>query len=167
MRISKVVLPGVLLGAVSIAAVGCSIRIKVADDGPVDTGTLSRETVEVRGRTHAAHCEEAVKRTAYLGVYFREIGRSAARRLGVSRRAGLYVSKVVRGSPADEAGIQAKDIVLSIDGFPVTRRKDFRRLVRGTIEPDRLVMVIVLRGPPSAREEHAFAVCMGEAAGAR
>lgn len=52
----------------------------------------------------------------YFGVSVAAISESAATDFGVD--VGLYVASVLPGGPADEAGIQAGDIILTVDGEP-------------------------------------------------
>ncbi|AWB95543.1 hypothetical protein DCE93_07620 [Agromyces badenianii] len=54
----------------------------------------------------------------YFGVAVAAISANSAADFGVE--AGLYVASVVAGGPAAEAGIQAGDIILTVDGEPAT-----------------------------------------------
>jgi len=50
----------------------------------------------------------------YLGITFQQINPRAAATLGVDVDNGAYVQDVVPGGPADDAGIQAEDIITKI-----------------------------------------------------
>lgn len=54
----------------------------------------------------------------YLGVRYRMITKDLAIQYEVPE--GAYVQEVIEKSPADEAGIQAEDVIIKIDGVKVT-----------------------------------------------
>ena len=58
------------------------------------------------------------KSRAWLGVSIDEVPEAVAAQLSTKGR-GVLVSNVVTGSPADKAGFQAHDVVLSVNGEPV------------------------------------------------
>ncbi|HEV2339341.1 MAG TPA: trypsin-like peptidase domain-containing protein [Patescibacteria group bacterium] len=58
----------------------------------------------------------------YLGVSYSPISQAVALLNNVPE--GVYVQNVVSGSPADKAGIQGGDIILSIDGSRVADQSD-------------------------------------------
>ena len=72
---------------------------------------------------------------AWLGAYgFEPMDREVANFLKLEAQSGAVVSEVLEGSPAEKAGMQARDIVLAIDGKPLPRFK-----------PDRVVVSYVER----------------------
>lgn len=66
-------------------------------------------------------------RRAYLGIAGagRPLPPATARRLG--HRAGIEVVDVVAGSPAAEAGVRAKDVIVELDGRAIARAGDLQR----------------------------------------
>jgi len=52
----------------------------------------------------------------WLGVMFEPLGRKLAEHLGISPGGGVVLSRVVPGSPAEAAGLQALDILVEMDG---------------------------------------------------
>ena len=56
--------------------------------------------------------------TAYLGIVGRTIDSQYSQALGMP--SGAYVSQVVKGSPAEEAGIEAGDIITGFEGRDVS-----------------------------------------------
>ena len=52
---------------------------------------------------------------------------------------------MLSGQPAAQAGIQAKDVVVAIDGTPVNAPRELQRIV-GTMPIGKTIQVAVLRG---------------------
>jgi putative serine protease PepD len=88
---------------------------------------------------------QAIKR-AYLGVQTRDPDTGT----------GAVVAGVVAGGPADAAGLQAGDRVLSIDGHEVSQAADIAAAVAG-LKPGREVKVGVRRG----NDERSLTVRLG------
>ena len=65
----------------------------------------------------------------WLGVLIQRVDKSLAESFGLDRPSGALVSKVTDNSPADAAGIQQGDIILSFDGKPVERSSHLPPLV--------------------------------------
>ena len=78
----------------------------------------------------------------YLGVYPLEVDEKIKRKYEVSE--GVFIEEVVEGSPADEAGMENKDIVLEYNRQRVDNVEQFRKLILDT-RPDEEVKIKVLR----------------------
>ena len=76
------------------------------------------------------------------GATVRELRSDEARKGWLGR--GVVVQRVNAGSPAARAKLEAGDVVIEIDGVPVTNAKHFSRLVRHT-PPGRAVPVEIVR----------------------
>lgn len=74
----------------------------------------------------------------YLGVTISPIDAVSARRFGLDRIAGVHLEKVEPRSPADEAGLEAGDVVLSINGRDVDAPNELQRAVAIHRPGDRL-----------------------------
>ena len=59
------------------------------------------------------------------GFSYEAIDAARAKRLGLASAEGLAVERVIRGLPADLAGLKADDVLLQADGAPVADRKAF------------------------------------------
>ena len=82
---------------------------------------------------------------AYLGIGGGDRPLPPAARRELGRDACVEVSEVTPGSPAEAAGLRAEDLIVALDGAPVTGIRDLQRLLRG----DRIgaqVALSVLRG---------------------
>lgn len=67
-----------------------------------------------------------------IGVQVGEVSDEVAKALGLEKAQGALVSGVERGGPADKAGVEAGDVVLSFNGQEVRRVSDLPRMVGGT-----------------------------------
>jgi serine protease Do len=90
---------------------------------------------------------------AWLGAYGLEpMDREVAAFLKLQSQSGAVVSEVLEGSPAEKAGLKARDIILGVDGKPLPRFKPDRvvvdyveRLISARAPGDAIVLS-VLRG---------------------
>ncbi|MCH8497095.1 MAG: DegQ family serine endoprotease [Marinobacter sp.] len=68
----------------------------------------------------------------WLGVLIQEVNRDLAESFGLSRPRGALVAEVVADSPAQAAGLQAGDIVLSFEGDAINLSSDLPPMVGRT-----------------------------------
>ena len=76
--------------------------------------------------------EFGTTRRGWLGVFIREVTPDIADTLGLSQSAGALVSSVNENSPADIAGLEPGDVILSFDGKVIDRMRDLPRIVAET-----------------------------------
>ena len=67
-----------------------------------------------------------------IGVVIQEVTRDLATSFGLDRARGALVNSVEKGSPADKAGVEATDIILTFDGKAVESSSDLPRIVGST-----------------------------------
>ena len=65
----------------------------------------------------------------WLGVEIQDIDRDLAEYFGLSNTNGILISRVVEGSPAENAGLTARDVIVSFDGEKIRNTRDLVRLV--------------------------------------
>ena len=72
-------------------------------------------------------------RRAFIGIAAQQIAlpRRARYAAGLAQESAVMVASVEPGSPAERAGLKARDIIVSLDGAPVTGADDFIRLLAG------------------------------------
>ena len=68
-------------------------------------------------------------RRGRIGVSIGPVDKDKAEAFGLSKAHGALVNEVVKGSPADKAGIEAGDIILKFEGKPVDKSSDLPRIV--------------------------------------
>ncbi|HZD01570.1 MAG TPA: trypsin-like peptidase domain-containing protein [Actinomycetes bacterium] len=84
-------------------------------------------------------------RHAFIGIQPGELTPEIARQLGLRATSGVLVLDVVRGGPADKAGIRPGDVLTALDGEQVATVEDFLAALRPH-HPDDTVTVTYLRG---------------------
>ena len=96
-------------------------------------------------------------RRGWLGVNIQSVTDEIAESLGLDKPKGALIASVRDGGPAQVAGIQAGDVVLTFDGKDVHDMHHLPRIVAET-PIDKTVKVKVWR----KRKEHVFDVKVGE-----
>ena len=84
-------------------------------------------------------------RWPYLGVSLRNLDPSTAAGLGLSAYSGVLLARIVSGTPADEAGLKAGDVVLSMDGVPTKDSQSLLKLLRFSYDIGDEVELLVYR----------------------
>lgn len=82
----------------------------------------------------------------YLGILPIEVPREAAEEYGLTKmkNRGAFVSQVVKGGPAEKAGLQPGDIVLALNGKLVDGPVELRRAL-GIIKPGSAIVLQINR----------------------
>ena len=65
----------------------------------------------------------------YIGVEMKTIDEVEAKAVGLDKVQGVMVDNVLKDSPAQKAGIEAGDIILDIDGQPITSSNELQSKV--------------------------------------
>jgi serine protease Do len=81
----------------------------------------------------------------WMGVSIQAVGEDLAATYGLTDSRGAYVSSVESGSPAEKAGLQPEDVVLSVDGRAIQDNGDLSRYIASK-SPGSTVRLEVLRG---------------------
>lgn len=71
-------------------------------------------------------------RRGWLGVSIQPMTQEIAESLGLEKPEGAMVATVAAGSPAEKAGIQAGDVILSFDGKTITQTNNLPKTVAET-----------------------------------
>jgi serine protease Do len=81
-----------------------------------------------------------------IGVQLQELTVDLASTFGLKEAKGALVAAVQRGGPADRAGVQPGDVLLSLNGQAVENSADLARLVAGTRPGETVNMEIWRKG---------------------
>ena len=68
-------------------------------------------------------------RRGQLGIHIQDVTPSIAEALNLDAAEGALISQVVPGSAAEQAGLQAGDVILEIDGRPVDDSSSLRNMI--------------------------------------
>ena len=80
----------------------------------------------------------------WLGVSIGPLTSSLARQAGLPRPAGVYVGEVTEDSPAERAGLLARDIIVALDKQPTEKVSSFRNRI-SLLRPGQRVELDILR----------------------
>lgn len=81
----------------------------------------------------------------FLGIAYGLLTPALAARLDLPVQQGVVISRVVRGAPAAQAGIQIKDVITAVDGQPIVDETSLGRALSQR-EPGDRVRLSVARG---------------------
>ncbi|WP_167073129.1 S1C family serine protease [Sphingomonas vulcanisoli] len=140
----------VLVGAPLIDSDGDVFGIAMPADGkrgtPYLPGNVAARVVSQMLRSGSP--------TRALGIVPDDLTPVLARRLATDRQRGAVISWVVPGSAADKAGLHAADIVLAVNGAPISGASELSRTLDGargtiplTILRDGQQIAMTLSGP--------------------
>jgi serine protease Do len=83
-------------------------------------------------------------RRGQLGIVVRRVDSDMAESLGMSETKGIIVNSVAPGSAAERAGIRQGDVIIALDGAPVTEVNAFRNRIASS-GPGAQVTLTILR----------------------
>ena len=92
-----------------------------------------------------------------IGVQVQPVPRDSYTDLGLKERRGALVAMVSRGGPAQEAGMQAGDVIIEVNSKPVASRDELVQTIMA-LKPGTTVPVKVIRD----KEDHTLNVTIGE-----
>jgi serine protease Do len=81
---------------------------------------------------------------SYLGVTVQEVTPAIAKAMALPRIGGALVSNVSPDSPAEKAGLQTGDVILSLNEVPIAQSNELRMSV-SLMKPDQTVRLKVFR----------------------
>ena len=93
----------------------------------------------------------------WLGIVIQDLTDQLAGSFGVKEGGGVLVAEVMKGSPADTAGLRAGDIVVELGGSAIKEVPDLQRRV-AAVKPGQTMKLSVIR----ERKPMSFSVKMGE-----
>src|SRR5213080_700584 len=82
----------------------------------------------------------------WLGVVIQDLTDELASSFGVREREGVLVADVMKGGPAETAGLRAGDVVVEVNGVRVREVPDLQRRVAGLAPGERVRIVVVRDG---------------------
>jgi membrane-associated protease RseP (regulator of RpoE activity) len=102
--------------------------------------------VDKDGKEHVWDSEGTPVRRGYLGVGLTELTPELREHFGAPEDAGVMVSSVEDGSPADKAGLKVGDIIAALDSKDVKSSWDVRSQVRELKEGEQVPITVYRDG---------------------
>lgn len=124
---------------------GTRVNLEILRSGKtaaLEVKLQERATFASQNNKEPAQPEESV----WMGLSVRTATRSLAEQYGVQYNPGVIVTDAEPGSPADEKGIQAGDLIVKVDGQKVTDMESYRQITSRLRKSSRAVSVIAIRG---------------------
>lgn len=92
--------------------------------------------------------DDGVVSRGFLGVQIADLDSTLAERLHMKEQGGAVVMMVGSGSPAEKAGIQLEDVIVSINGQKVESSSRLRLIVSGTRPGTAIPIELLRNGKP-------------------
>ncbi|MFH2064915.1 MAG: trypsin-like peptidase domain-containing protein [Pseudomonadota bacterium] len=93
----------------------------------------------------------------WLGVGIQNLTEEIADYYGVDNQTGAMIMEVFPGDPADKAGIQARDIIIAVNGQPVTSSHDLTGIIANIGVGEKVDIKVLRKG-----EEKTFTVVISK-----
>ena len=152
--------------ALSVASDGAKQTVTVTTvgpDGKVHTVTsdgkdgklppIAVPTPDGKGMAMSFHRAPArMEKVTYAGVNVVEVPEVVSKHLPIPRGMGLVVMEIVKGSPAEKAGIRKDDILLKLDDQLLASQDQLRKLTRSRKSGDKVVLTLMQGGKEKAVE---------------
>ena len=132
---------------VAQSPVGKKVHIKFLRNGKErDQEVMVAEQPVTMAKTGGEPEEEDLNADGvFAGVEVRELPSEGSRRFSVPRdKPGVLVVRVAQGSPSEEAGLRAGDVIAEINRKPIGGLRDFSQIA-GSLVPKESALVLVLR----------------------
>jgi serine protease DegQ len=88
----------------------------------------------------------------WIGVEPQDITPELAESFGIAQKSGAIIAGVLRGGPADRAGIRPGDILVAVEDSPVTDTTDMLNLIAQLTPGNKAKLMLVRRGQETAVE---------------
>lgn len=82
----------------------------------------------------------------FLGVQVQEVSSDLAQSFGLDKPMGALVAEAIKGAPAEKAGVQAGDIILSFNDKEITKSADLPHVVGGAPLNKALPLILLRNG---------------------
>jgi serine protease Do len=147
---------GDLVNTVTSTPLGTALNVTAMRDGKresfkVVVGDLAEVFPDEFGAGKKAEPDKTENTTARFGMSIQNLTDAQRQNLGIKEKGGVQISTVEPDSFAEDIGLAARDILLSINRQPVNSFDDVRR-IQSTLKPGDAVAVRILRQDRGSRE---------------
>jgi Do/DeqQ family serine protease len=85
----------------------------------------------------------------WLGIVIQDVTDELAESFGVKEREGVLVADVMKGGPAEAAGLRAGDVITQFAGSPIKEAPELQRRVAGVAPGQAIPVVVIREGHPA------------------
>ncbi len=85
---------------------------------------------------------------AWLGIFVQQLTPALVQHFGLANQDGALISRIVKDSPGDKAGLKPGDIILKLDGKKIKSAKDYRSRITGFTARDQISLHILNDAKP-------------------
>ena len=82
----------------------------------------------------------------WLGVQIQDLNSNMIKTLGLDNRNGALISQVIKNSPAEDAGVENKDVVIAVDGKKVDNSSQLKNIISTGRPNDKTKLTIIRDG---------------------
>jgi membrane-associated protease RseP (regulator of RpoE activity) len=136
----------VIYTAIGLAALGVAGAAVVAADTMDSKGSTAQPAPAPRRHQMMQKRFAAAASGARLGVQITDITEELRTYFGAPLDQGVLVAKIEKDSPAEKAGVEVGDVIVSIDGAPVGESMDVINILGGHEAGDKVPVVVVRDG---------------------
>jgi serine protease Do len=119
------------------------INVAVTDKGPGGRVSFAIP-INTAKFVYEQLIEHGMIERGFLGVSIQDVSPDMAEALGLKDAGGAVVSQVVEDSAAEKAGIKRHDVIVELNGLPVTSANELRTRI-ALLKPGTQIEVILLR----------------------
>ena len=132
--------------AVGDASVGDTLAFTVERDGSESTYNVTvgerPASQSSKGRSHSGGAKSGAMGFSGIGATIATLNADLAEKLEIEAEEGIVIFRVVDDSPADDAGLQSGDVIVSVDGNTVDSISDVVDVVRDAEVGDTITFVV-------------------------
>ena len=82
----------------------------------------------------------------WLGVSIQDVDESMVKALQLNTRNGAIISQVIKDSPAEDAGIEKQDVIISVDGEEISNSSNLKNLISSGRPDDKTKLIVIRDG---------------------
>jgi len=83
----------------------------------------------------------------YIGIWLQPVDEEMAKYLGVEKK-GIIVVNVIKGGPADKAGVLKYDVIISVDDTEINNYDELQDILKDRQVGDKIMLEIIRDGKP-------------------
>jgi len=87
--------------------------------------------------------EFGVQNYGFLGIFLEQLTPELSKYFGVPEGRGLLVARLIRGGPAEKAGLKIGDVIVGADGKRVETLTDLSRILQNKKKVEKLALEII------------------------